>query len=212
MTETVILVPGIGLGGSELLVLAWHLRRSGLRVEIFWKNPWRCSLAASAQALHQMLQARQIEMPHLVAHSLGGQVALQMLRDYPQQRVGRIVLLGTPLSGCLAARRMLRLPGGRWILGEALASVCGQPAPPFSFSWEIGAVAGRLNFLLGLVLCPHRHNDTLVCVEETQHPDLRDHCVLLVSHTSMLLSKRVSARIICFLRSGTFDASPTSLC
>ena len=200
------MVPGIGLGGSELLVLAWRLRQGGYRVKIFWKNPWRRSLGASAAALHQWLAEQQIETPHVVAHSLGGWVVLQLLRDYPQQQVGRIVMLATPISGCLAARRVLRIPGGRIVLGEALASVCSEPDLSFPPKCDIGVIAGRLNLLLGLVLCPRKPNDTLVCIQETQHPDLADHCVLPVSHTSILLSRQASERVTCFLRSGVFAA------
>lgn len=207
MVETVILVPGIGLSGIEFFVLARHLRNHGYRVKIFWKNPWRQGLAANAKALNHMLAEQQTKMHHLVAHSLGGLVALQMLHDYPQQQVGRVVMLGTPLLGCLAARRVLRIPGGHWVIGETLASVCTKSDLPFPAAYGVGCIAGRLNFGLGLALCPHKPNDTLVCVEETQHPHLSAHCVLFVSHTSMLFSKQVSERVVTFLRSGVFSVA-----
>jgi pimeloyl-ACP methyl ester carboxylesterase len=193
------------MGGLELVVLARHLRREGYRVTIFWRNPWQGNLTDQAKALYQMLVGQQNETPHLVAHSMGGRVVLQMLQDYPQQEVGRIVLLGTPLGGCLAAKRIMRIPGGHYVLGKALSFVGSNPVVAFPEGREIGSIAGRFNFLLGVVFCPHKPNDTLVCVEETRHPHLADHCVLRVSHTSMLFSHPVSKQVVSFLRRERFS-------
>ena len=204
MTETVVLVPGIGLGGLDLYVLARLLRKHGYIVKTFWRNPWRRDLAGTAQLLSEMLAIQETEKPHLVAHSLGGLVVQQMLRDNLQQKVGRIVLLGVPLSGCLAARRVMKVPGGRWFIGKALASVATKTDSHFPVGLEIGSIAGNFNFLLGLILCPRKQNDTLVCVEETKHPDVSAHCVLFVSHTSLVLSEEVSKNADCFIRTGAF--------
>jgi pimeloyl-ACP methyl ester carboxylesterase len=204
MTETVILVPGIGLGGVEFFMLVRRLRKQGYCVKIFWKNPWRGELTDNAKALYQMISSQQTAKTHLVAHSLGGLVVLQMLQDYPQQKVARVVLLGSPISGCLAARRVLRLPSGRWLLGKTLTITCTNPIA-FPKECVVGSIAGRLNFLLGLFLCPHKNNDTLVCVEETLHPELTDHCVLNVTHSSMLLSRQVGSQVINFIGNGVFS-------
>jgi pimeloyl-ACP methyl ester carboxylesterase len=204
MSETVVLVPGIGFGGCELFFLARCLRQHGYVVKIFWKNPWRCSLSASADALYSMLMTRPIAKTHLVAHSLGGFVVLQLLRDYPHLSIARIVFLGVPLSGCLAAQRVSRIPGGRRLLGQALGSICWNPSSSFPTQVEVAAIAGKLNFLLGFLLCPHKQNDTLVCVEETYHSDLKSTCVLPVSHTSMLFSKQVINYVKRFIDRGTF--------
>ena len=108
MSDTIILVPGIGLGGFEFLMLARQLRKQQYNVKIFWKNPWRTSLASSAKALHDFLSKQPTS--HLVAHSFGGVVVLKMLQDYPQLVVGNVVMLGSPLAGCLAAQRVLKIP------------------------------------------------------------------------------------------------------
>lgn len=113
MSETIILVPGIGLGGLEFLILAWQLRRQQYDVKIFWKNPWRASLASSANALHDFL-SKQATSSHLVAHSFGGVVVLKMLQEHPQLCIGKVVMLGSPLTGCLAAQRVLKIPLVAW--------------------------------------------------------------------------------------------------
>ena len=206
ITNTIVLVPGIGLGGAELLYLAWQLRRSGYQARIFWTNPWRGDLAAKASALHRLLTQNEIETPSFVAHSFGGPIVLRFMHDYPNFKVGRSVMLGSPLTGCIAARRVMRIPGGRWIVSEALASTASEPDLSITAGCETGSIAGRANVLLGLFLCPRQPNDTIICVEETKHPGLTAHCVLFVSHTGMLVSRQVSERVVRFLRTGRFAA------
>ena len=200
----VVLVPGIGLGGTELLWLAGRLRGKGYRVRIFWWNPWRRTLNRSSEELHRTLSAIDSPEIYLIAHSLGGLVSLRTLQDHPDARVRRMVALGSPLNGCVAARRVLRCPGGRWLLGEAATSIAFGTKLSVPEGCEVGSIAGAFNLLFGFLLCPRRRNDTLICVEETRHEALTDHCTLWVSHTSMLLSTRVSDQIVSFLRTGRF--------
>ncbi len=207
--ETVILIPGIGLGGIEFLLFAARLRREGFTVRTFWKTPWRRPLADTARYLQAKLRKVEaeegVERPHLVGHSLGGLLALQLLRDYPQQQLGRIVMLGAPLTNCIGAQRTLRVPGGRLLLGPALVAHCLHPDLPSPDGIEVGSIAGSLHLVLGHLLCPGKTNDTLVCEEETWHPDLTAHCVLPVSHISMVNSPEVSRQVAIFLRKGVFD-------
>ena len=207
MAETVVLVPGIGLGGIEMLTLERRLRQSGYDTRVFRHLPGRCSLAASADRLQRMVGSLEADTLHFVAHSLGGLVVLQMFVEYPEQRPGRIVLLGTPLLGCLAARRTLALPGGQWLVGQGMASVCSGPSLPLPPGRQVGVIAGRINVVFGLFLAPRKANDTLICVEESRHPELTDHAVLPVSHGSILLSSRAAQYTVQFLRIGAFKAS-----
>jgi hypothetical protein len=112
------------------------------------------------------------------------------------------MLLGSPLQGSLAVRRILGIPGGRFLLSKTLAEVSNGFELPIPDGMEVACIAGRFNFLLGSLLCPGMANDTLVCVDETRHPGLSDHRVLPLSHAGMLLSRRVSNYIVHFLRNG----------
>lgn len=211
MTEMVVLVPGVGFGGLELRLLARHLRRAGFWVEIFRHASGRPTLADSAEALHEWVFSQRSDAVHFVAHSLGGLIVFQMFAAHPKQRPGRIVTLGIPLQGCLAARRVLAVPGGRWLLSKSVAAVFSDELPPLPPKREIGSIAGRLNFIFGWLLALRQPNDTLICVEESRHPKIAAHVVLPVSHSGLLLSGRVGRCVVNFLRTGAFFSTRSEL-
>ncbi|HLJ56023.1 MAG TPA: alpha/beta hydrolase [Chthonomonadaceae bacterium] len=166
-SRIVVLVPGVGLFGLELAVLAARLRARRYRVAIFCTNPWAGTLASKAADLSDMLARRRIESPSFVAHSFGGRIVLRLLDDYPELLPARVVTLGSPLTGCGAARRAMRLPGGRWIVTPALADAACAEALAIPVGCELGSIAGRTNLLLGHLLCPGLQNDTIVAEKET---------------------------------------------
>ena len=92
-------------------------------------------------------------------------------------------------------------------MGQGMASVCSGPSLPLPPGRQVGVIAGRINVVFGLFLAPRKANDTLICVEESRHPELTDHAVLPVSHGSILLSSRAAQYTVQFLRIGAFKAS-----
>jgi hypothetical protein len=80
--------------------------------------------------------------------------------------------------------------------------------PPWSGARDLGVIAGRLAFGFGLLLGSlPRPNDGTVAVDETKLEGTKDHIVLKVSHTAMLLSRGVAVQAAHFLRHGRFDHS-----
>ena len=70
---------------------------------------------------------------------------------------------------------------------------------------EVGALAGDHSIGLGhLFTSLEGPNDGAVTVAETRIPGLRDHIVLPVSHSGMLLSAEVARQSVAFLGSGAF--------
>jgi hypothetical protein len=71
--------------------------------------------------------------------------------------------------------------------------------------FEIGAIAGNRELgLARMVVRLPAPNDGVVCLDETRFPGLRDHLVLPVGHTLMLMSSRVARQTVSFLRTGAF--------
>jgi pimeloyl-ACP methyl ester carboxylesterase len=205
MTEMVVLVPGVGLGGAEMAPLAWRLRRAGYRTRILWHCPWAGDLDGKARHLRRLTsEHRDLNKVHFVGHSLGGHIVLRMLAHGVPENLGRIVTMGTPHMGSAAARRIGRIPLLRLVLGRALEEACMSAPLPLPRGCELGTIAGRLNFLLGTLLGATRPNDTIVAEREARHPAATEHVGLLVPHGTMLLSSRVASHVRRFLAEGAF--------
>lgn len=203
--KLVILVPGVGLGGGEMLFLLHRLHQAGYQARIFWHWPWSATLGAKARKLKQFVSSQQeFDVIHLVGHSLGGQIILNMFSDDIPARLGRIVTLGTPHMGSAAVRRVSRFPIARALLSRALIEASTAGPQPLRGQHELGTIAGKLNLILDKLLGVARPNDTLISEEEAKHPESTDHILLPVSHGSMLASPDVAKCIVAFLAHGSF--------
>jgi hypothetical protein len=71
---------------------------------------------------------------------------------------------------------------------------------------DIGVIAGRMPVGAGRIVAPDlpAPHDGAVSVEETRLPAMRDHIVLNVSHSGMLVSRAVAQQIGAFLQNGQF--------
>jgi hypothetical protein len=76
-----------------------------------------------------------------------------------------------------------------------------------SLGCEIGVIAGRMPVGAGRIVAPDlpAPHDGAVTVEETRLPAMRDHVVLNVSHSGMLVSRAVAQQVEAFLRNGAFE-------
>lgn len=203
MSDRVILIPGAGVGGPDLWPMAWALRRRGFDARVFRCLTWGLPLAQSAARLQRWLAAQPpAGRWHLVGHSLGGLVGLRYLADFGGRGVGRFVTLGTPHTDVALARRLLRAPGGRWLIGRGVESAL--PHLPLSLppGVEIGLIAGDRDAGLGRLV--PRPNDMAIALAEALHPGIQHRVVLPVSHVGMLVSRPVIDQVTAFLHQGRF--------
>lgn len=140
----------------------------------------------------------------IVAHSLGGLLALRAAERYGAQRCGRIVCLGTPLAGSAAAEGvMAHVPAGRHLL-RAHAGVL-QAGCAIAPGLEVGMVAGCVPHGLGGLLTRFDDaHDGTVGVAETRVEGLADHVVIRTSHSGLIFSAEAVRQSAAFLRSGRF--------
>lgn len=66
-------------------------------------EPVRTSIEGHVEALVELLDALHVDRFHLLGHSMGGMVALQLALDRPE-RVASLILYGTASSGALPER------------------------------------------------------------------------------------------------------------
>lgn len=206
-----ILVHGLWMPRIAMSVLGVRLARAGWRCRAFGYAGRAQPLEAHAEQLLRFARERSPEGAHYVAHSLGGLVVLRALGTDRALRVGRVVLLGAPAQGCLAGRRLARYRSGRWLLGASEPlwrerSSAGEPGLRWQRPEPLGVIAGTLPIGLGALAAPfHGPGDGVVRVEETAVPGMSESITLVVSHGGMLVSARVAAQVIAFLRSGRFS-------
>ena len=215
--EIVILLHGYGMPGIVMAPLAWRLRCCGFATEIFPWHDIRATLQENAVALNDHVAKLRTESParkiHVVGHSLGGLLALQLrlLADQAgnmrNPNTERTVLLGSPYHGSYVATTFARHQLTRWLLGKSVTQGILQHRPEWQgkAGVDVGVIAGCGKIGMGLFLpnLPRPH-DGLITVEETRVPGA-EHIVLKVSHTAMLISSEVARQTCEFLRNGRFS-------
>ncbi|MEX0707887.1 MAG: alpha/beta hydrolase [Woeseia sp.] len=208
---SVVLLHGIWMPAGEMLLFRhWLDGGDQFSSRLFGYPSVAATLDENADRLHEYLVREGLRDTHLVGHSLGGVVALRMLSRYPAAANGRVVCLGSPLSGSRPAAYLYSRKWGRTIIGRSLPQlVADQPARDWARAVakrrEIGIIAGTTPAGLGRLLTRFDGpNDGTVAVSETMLDGARDHLCMPVNHTGMVLSKAVALQTAAFLNHGAF--------
>jgi pimeloyl-ACP methyl ester carboxylesterase len=199
----VVLLHGLWMPGASMHWLSMQLRAQGFEPRIFSYHSVADGPGQAASRLADLLQAEG--EADIVAHSLGGLIALQALRDRPALPVARVVCLGSPLAGSGAAAGMARWSPATGLLGrsgELLQHGLGR----WEGRAEVGALAGRVPHGLGALFAGFAgEHDGTVAVDETRLPGLADHVVIEASHSGLLFSAAAAEQAGAFLRDGRFS-------
>lgn len=204
----VILVHGLWTPAAVFALHSHWLYQRGYRPLRFGYASVRASFSQNVKALQRFVALTSASQVHLVGHSMGGLIILDLLAQSPDPRLGRAVLLGTPCAGSHCARRLATVPGMRALLGRSIVEWLGRAptaAPSASSPLEIGVLAGTRSVGLGRVVpgLP-RPNDGVVALREAWLPGAADFIALHVAHSEMLASRACALQIAAFLESGYF--------
>lgn len=201
MTLRVVLLHGLWLPAVSMRWLARRLAGAGFVPELFAYPTVTGGPDAAVPSLVALLQRAET---HVLAHSLGGLVALRALQLHPQLPVRRVVCLGSPLCGSAAATGLSRRPLTAASLGrsaELLQRGCGR----WDGAAEIGVIAGNRPLGLGQYFGRlDGPSDGTVGVAETRLAGLADHIVIPASHTGLLFSAEAARQATAFLQRGQF--------
>ena len=200
----VVLVHGLWNRGWMMASMAKRLRARGHRVRVFSYPTRAADLDGHADALHDFLEKDRAQELHLVGHSMGGLVILNMLSRYDDLPPGRVVLMGTPVQGSAVVRKMAKLPGQEFIFGKSRENLLqGFRVSPEGR--ETGMIRGTRPFGFGQIAGrPDEPNDGSIRLSETQLEGLKDTIDLPVAHSEMLVSAKVVDQVEQFLLYGSF--------
>jgi pimeloyl-ACP methyl ester carboxylesterase len=209
--DTVVCVHGFWSHGTGMYLIKRRLENEyGMRALLFNYPSVRGSLDENADALAEFLRAEGADGAHLIGHSLGGVVTLRMLANHMNAPPGRVVCLGSPLTGSRAANFLSRQDWAEPIFGLSLSKgVVDEPASIWASdvcaARDVGVIAGSASIGLGQFVAEFEEdNDGTVAVSETKLPGARDHLIMPVSHNGMLLSGSVVDQAAAFLKRGEF--------
>ena len=203
-TRDVVLVPGLWMPSAVMRVLAARLARSGYVTHVFAYRG-RGPIDASVERLRGFCRQWLDERPaHFVGHSLGGALILEMLGRHPEMRVASALLIGSPVRGCHAGRRLGVARVGQWLMG-ASRPLWEEREARWRRLEPLGVIAGTQPLGLGRILgrLPGP-NDGVVCVAETAVEGMRDRALVPVGHSALIVDRRVAQLALRFMAEGRF--------
>lgn len=216
--EAVVCVHGLWLSGFAMRYWRSRFERAGYAASAFSYPSVRGRLAHNAEALARFVAALPQGTVHFAGHSLGAVTIAAMLEArswrLEGKRLGRIVLVGPPFADSRAGRALLGGRDARAVLGRFGGALAGRALgewlesrrPIVPAGVDLGVIAGDASLGLGRMVAPDlkRPHDGTVSVEETRVPGAREHLVLPVGHTAMLMSPAVTRHMLHFIQTGTF--------
>lgn len=190
----------------SMAVIAHRLRRAGFNPLLFSYRSVRDSLADAAVRLAKFIEGFNAPPLHFVGYSLGGLVLRALCAQNPFDPRARVVTIGTPHAGSIAAAALARWPGGPQLLGRGIGDVhraLPRSWPPCDGAW--GTIIGARSLGLGRIVTRFPGaNDGTVGVQEAELPWASARVVLPVSHMEMLVSPVVARQTAHFLYRGVF--------
>jgi pimeloyl-ACP methyl ester carboxylesterase len=209
--NTVICVHGFWSHGTGMYLIKRRLEKEfGFRAHLFSYRSVHGTLDQNAAALERFIDELDVDGAHIVGHSLGGVLALRMLANNPDALPGRVVCLGSPLTGSRAAQVLDAQEWAENLIGHSLpAGVIDEPANTWASHVcerrDIGVIAGNVPLGFGRLFANFDEaNDGTIGVSETRLSGARDHILMPVSHKGMLVSSDVADQAGSFLKRGEF--------
>ena len=209
--NTVVCVHGVWSYGVSMYLVKRRLEKEhGMRVLLFDYPSVRGTLDENAAELADFIHSEGLEATHLIGHSLGGVIALRMLAQDDAAVPGRLVCLGSPLTGSRAADFLSRQDWAQQIIGDSLRTGVVHEA---ANEWgshvckkrDVGIIAGTLPLGFGKLFANFDGEcDGTVAVSETNLEGAKDHLRIRVSHSGLLVSGDVADQAAAFLQRGEF--------
>ena len=208
----VVLLHGIARGSSSLKRLERALQVAGFATLNIDYASRKKPIAALADDIHpDIARFAEREAPlRFGAHSMGGLVTRAYIAKHRPDRLGGVVMLGTPNGGSevadlLSGSRLYR--GFYGPAGLELTTARRPDALP-AVDYPVGVIAGNrfIDPVAGLFVLP-KPNDGRVSVQSATLAGMADHIVLKASHTELPRHGVAIEQTIAFLNNGRFGTA-----
>ena len=128
MSQTVVLIHGLGGNRSDMWRLERRLRCAGYQIRKigYWSIGQRIEplVERLKELLEEMENTSSVEGVHLVGHSMGGIIARGALADQRESKVKSLLMIAPPNQGSHVARQMA--PWFGWMV-PSLAQLSDAP-------------------------------------------------------------------------------------
>jgi hypothetical protein len=207
--EIIVLLHGLGRNTTSMWLLASRLEDAGYYVQRVGYSSLHQNtddiLKDISSQINQCCQ-KHTQSVHFVGHSLGGLMVRAYLQNNRVDKLGRVVLLGTPNKGSEAADHF----SNSWlmdILGPT-AKALGTDNKSFPNSlqapyYPVGIIAGELKSKLNDPVIPGK-DDGIVSVEATKIDGMTDFIIIETGHSMMRYDSEVADQTIEFIKNGQF--------
>ncbi|PIT04938.1 hypothetical protein TSA1_32475 [Bradyrhizobium nitroreducens] len=208
----VVLLHGIARTSASMRRLERSLQGSGFATLNIDYASRRKPIAALADDIQPEISrfAERTTPLHFVAHSMGGLVARAYIARHRPQRLGGVVMLGTPNGGSEVADLLSGSRLFRAFYGPAGLELTTAPRTNTlpAVDYPVGVIAGNrfIDPVAGQFVLP-RPNDGRVSVQSAMFAGMADHVVVKASHTGLPNHAVAIAQTIAFLREGQFRPS-----
>lgn len=213
--QTVILLHGIGHSLWNMVFIERTLKKSGYRTLNLSYPSRKYDIKTLSGWLKDRLAENQIwetsDKVHFVSHSMGGLVTgtyLQLhISTFPVEKMGRVVMLGTPHGGSDVADFLHQNPLYKYVFGPAGQELTTHVRKNNKLQpwYELGIIAGSHNWAYPFGLfCIKEANDGCVSISSSKLDGMKDHIVLPVLHGLMGWMPEIHRQILSFLENGEF--------
>jgi pimeloyl-ACP methyl ester carboxylesterase len=213
--HAVIYLHGIGRTSRSMAPIAQGMPRDGYVHVLFEYPSTRVSIEKCAEYLHSVIESlKDVERISLVTHSMGGLVVRRYLKDHQDNRLHRMVMLGTPNNGAEMADMLRRNflfktvlgPAGQELVTDPQGLIRSLPTPAIPFAIIAGGAGNEKGYN---PLLPG-DDDGTVTVASARLPGAVDYLRIPKLHTFLMSDKTAIEAVRHFIEHGQFfaDRSP----
>ena len=210
--EAVILLHGIVRSSKAMKRMQARFEQAGYVAVPFDYPSTRVDLAKCGEYLDRVIRSLEgIERISFVAHSMGGLVVRKWMADHKDDRIHRLVMLGSPNKGAELADqlkdrplfRVLLGPSGQQLASDPAGAIAELPTPRIPFA----IIAGAKGTASGYNPLVPGDDDGVVSVESARLAGAADYWGLPVLHTMLPLKREVIEASLRFVSRGALRES-----